>query len=97
MAKFYTELPQDEYGNRGYTNSQAQVIEAEPRQDQYGNEHLTILAPATFISRWTSVMAWGWIEVDGPARFLSEHEYCDLLERFGASEEYLLAARRRMG
>lgn len=74
---FITELPGDEYGNRAYTNSQAQVIEVEV-VDQYS---LRVIAPASFcekwptLSQWPSLQARNWKEVSGPARLLTQTEY----------------------
>jgi len=86
----FVELPRDEYGNRGYTNSGALVILAdyEPGQGKLGTYggagRLHIIEPEEFKRKWPTVLEFDlsgghWIDVDHPPGPISEKEYVVLL------------------
>lgn len=101
---FVIELPGDEWGNRGYTNSQACVIEWETGWDADHPERARVLAPPRIATTWPTINAhpaWGMphAEVQGPARDLTEQEYAQLVEAAGGAVRpwHVQAAKLRAG
>lgn len=88
---FYTERPADKYGNRG--RGGPLVFEAEIRPE---NE-LRIIRPDDFARKWVtcSTLFDRYIEVPGPARYITEDEWAEVLSKAGANEWEVQAARRR--
>lgn len=70
----YVELPQDEHGNRLYTNSQPLVIRAE----KIGTV-LRVLEPLNFRLSWPAVKAAGWKEVDHEAGAVTIEEWREMV------------------
>jgi hypothetical protein len=102
---FVIELPADEYGNLAFTAGKVAVLEVEQVEERMSERYVHISykpsAPQYFVDNWPSgFMARGWIEVDGPARFLTEQEYVTLLKQAiqsgKISEPYLVCAEARI-
>lgn len=68
--KNYIELPADEHGNRAYTNAQPLVI----RATKLGTS-LKVIAPGSFLMRWSTIKAAGWREVDADVGPVTEEEW----------------------
>ncbi len=69
---FITELPQDEYGNRAYTNAQAAVIEVNPVTKDVGGSRWDtweIVGPDYFKEKWPAISphAYSFLEIGGRA------------------------------
>ncbi len=73
----FVELPQDEYGNRSYTNGQAWVIRA-----RIEGEVLYILEPENWAWSFFPKNIWtnSWKEVNHPAGEISNEEWRELVE-----------------
>lgn len=96
---FITELPQDEYGNRGATLPDPMVVEATYKDDThhgYTFRSYKFLAPQEFAEKWTGYWRGAvWVEVAGPARHLTEAEYVQVLEAAGVDAKRLEWAKFR--
>ncbi|MBI4118479.1 MAG: hypothetical protein HY455_03025 [Parcubacteria group bacterium] len=90
---FFIERPRDQHGNRGYTNSKPRVIEADRPNGRDGGT-LRVLTPADFL--WPTVDEHYFIEVNGPARELSEGEWATLVQARGNAQDSA-AAKARLG
>lgn len=77
---FLVELPLDKYGNRAMTNGTPCVIEADERHDG----GFTIVGPCGFSFVGSGVSPFfrgGWVECDGPARYITSEERDEIIER----------------
>lgn len=77
MTQFFVERAGDEYGNTAHGHV---VIEAEVTPDSYNPDmkHLVVIAPPEFKAKWSSVLMdnfGGWMETDGPARYITGEEW----------------------
>jgi hypothetical protein len=102
----WIELPADKYGNRGYTNSQAQVIRArvEPGTGKPGTVGATatlhVIEPESFKDKWpivrerTLVDVWWW-EVDHPPGPITEREYAEIVASIPDLPDWVYEAVRQ--
>lgn len=95
---FVTVLPIDQYGNRSFMEAQPVVVEVVEGREA-GYPVYTVIAPEPFKLRCPYFSSRGyntWIEVEGPARTLTEYEYVELLEKAGVEERYITWAKHRL-
>ncbi len=90
MNAYFTELPVDEFGNRGHTNSKPRVIEG-----TIEGELIRVISPKNY--PWTTLELSLFVEVEGPARELTEEEYIKALEKAGVDPAHITSAKRRIG
>ena len=94
---FVTELPQDTFGNRAYTQSQARVIEVTSTQGRNRATSFNVVAPPDFKQRCVTVQSNVFVQVDGPVRLLTEQQWVDLLRQANVDQRIITWAEKRIG
>ena len=97
---FITFLPADQYGNLPYGCVVLEVTQETKQVGNVNNESLNVLAPSSFAWKSIDPTRYPWIEVDGPARLLTDDEWYTLIEQAVQAKKcdssYLAVAHRRL-
>lgn len=92
--RFFIESPNLNDGRRFRSFMQPVVISGLIRPLEDSNVYRIIIQePETFAENYHTVTSADWIEVSGPARWLTEMEYVQLLEKFCMDKRLIAVAR----
>lgn len=93
--RFFIELPDLKHEGRRFRSSMRPVVIAgliRPIEDSAAYR-IVIQEPETFADNYHTVTSADWIEVEGPARWLTEVEYIHLLEKSDIDKRLIAAAK----
>jgi len=96
---FFVELPDPRHGGQRFRSAMQPVVIRGVIRPCADSDVYRILVqePVIFLERHEVVTSADWIEVAGPARWLSDNEYIALLEASGVDKSYVAAARLAAG